>query len=190
MRCCWECGGILCRGDVRVFVDIAGHPGYRVGTTGVIQSDVLIGSKARTRTGTWRDLKPYLNKRTGYHSIDLHTGIRRNARVNVVVISAFVCPRPDGMECRHRDGNRLNNWVGNLLWGTRSDNMQDAIRHGTIKRGIRQENAKLDDDKVRDILRRLKAGEGQRSLAREFNISRSVLGQIASRKAWRHVEEV
>jgi len=47
-----------------------------------------------------------------------------------MVLEAFVGPCPEGMECCHRDGNPANNHVGNLYWGTRSENLYDAVRHG------------------------------------------------------------
>jgi hypothetical protein len=43
---------------------------------------------------------------------------------------AFVGPYPEGMEIRHLDGNPENNALENLKYGTRSQNIQDQIRHG------------------------------------------------------------
>lgn len=57
--------------------------------------------------------------------------------VHSLVLTAFVGPKPEGMECCHRDGNPLNNHIDNLRWGTHSDNMQDSIRHGTFKKKSR-----------------------------------------------------
>lgn len=48
-----------------------------------------------------------------------------------MVATLFIGPRPLGLEVCHRDGNSLNDRVENLYWGTRSDNVQDSIRHGT-----------------------------------------------------------
>jgi hypothetical protein len=50
--------------------------------------------------------------------------------VHRVVLEAFVGPCPEGMECRHLDGNSANNQVDNLKWGTPSENRADIIRHG------------------------------------------------------------
>lgn len=52
-------------------------------------------------------------------------------RIHHLVLEAFSRPRPKGMECRHLDGNPTNNVIGNLVWGTRSDNQLDRRRHGT-----------------------------------------------------------
>lgn len=48
-----------------------------------------------------------------------------------LVIEAFVGPCPRGMECCHNDGDPTNNHVSNLRWDTRSNNIYDAVRHGT-----------------------------------------------------------
>jgi hypothetical protein len=32
---------------------------------------------------------------------------------------------------RHLDGDMLNNWAANLRYGTRSENVFDAVAHGT-----------------------------------------------------------
>ncbi|QZT61281.1 NUMOD4 motif-containing HNH endonuclease [Mycolicibacterium austroafricanum] len=51
--------------------------------------------------------------------------------VSRLVLEAFVGPCPEGMEGCHNDGNPANNWIGNLRWDTRTNNIYDAVRHGT-----------------------------------------------------------
>lgn len=34
------------------------------------------------------------------------------------------------MECRHLDGNKINNKLSNLKWGTRHENIMDCVRSG------------------------------------------------------------
>lgn len=51
--------------------------------------------------------------------------------VHRLVMLAFVGPRPEGQEVRHLDGDPTNNRLGNLAYGTPSENSYDAIRHGT-----------------------------------------------------------
>lgn len=55
---------------------------------------------------------------------------KRTHWVHVLVLTAFVGRAPGGMEVLHRDGNPGNNATANLKWGTRSENMQDQVRHG------------------------------------------------------------
>jgi hypothetical protein len=70
----------------------------------------------------------------GYQHVSLHnnaTGERSFMTVHKAVMLAFVGPRPEGQEIRHIDGNPLNNKLSNLTFGTRSENILDAVRHGT-----------------------------------------------------------
>lgn len=56
--------------------------------------------------------------------------------VHRLVAEAFI-PNPNNYpNVRHKDDNRLNNHVDNLEWGTQSDNIQDAIRHGRFVSNI------------------------------------------------------
>ena len=51
--------------------------------------------------------------------------------VHRMVARAFLGPRPDGMGVRHRDDNKLNNALTNLVYGTAIENQDDSIRNGT-----------------------------------------------------------
>ena len=51
-------------------------------------------------------------------------------RVHLLVLEAFVGPRPDGAFGRHLDDDRDNNTVQNLAWGDQSENTYDMVRNG------------------------------------------------------------
>ena len=51
--------------------------------------------------------------------------------VHSLVAAAFLGPRPDGKEVCHGDGDQLNNQITNLRYGTRKENVADAMKHGT-----------------------------------------------------------
>lgn len=55
---------------------------------------------------------------------------RRMMQVHRLVLTAFVGPCPDGLECCHWDDNPAHNCLGNLRWDTRSANQVDRIRNG------------------------------------------------------------
>lgn len=74
-----------------------------------------------------RVLKPL---RSGHHYA--HVCLSGEARyIHDLVLRAFRGPRPAEMECRHLDGDSLNNRLDNLAWGTISENRLDQVRHGT-----------------------------------------------------------
>lgn len=59
-------------------------------------------------------------------------GRQRNCRVrvNVLMLEAFIGPRPEGMVARHRNDVPGDNRLENLLWGTQSQNRHDSVRNG------------------------------------------------------------
>lgn len=86
--------------------------------------------------------------RHGYLYITLTKDGRQKRRpVHQLVMEAFAGPCPPGKEIRHLDGDPANNrWApgneeetvtagGNLFYGTRGQNMMDAVRHGTHPTG-------------------------------------------------------
>lgn len=69
----------------------------------------------------------------GYSALGLsHPSSTRQRRylLHPLILSAFVGPRPDGMDACHDDGNPRNNTLANLRWDTRSANCYDRVRHG------------------------------------------------------------
>lgn len=97
---------------------------YRVSDEG----DVWSYPRSTTRGGS---LKHIPDKR-GYHYVTL-TKNRKQTRIQVhqLVLLAFCGPCPPKMETRHLDGNPANNRLGNLAYGTHSENIRDKFRHGT-----------------------------------------------------------
>lgn len=79
-----------------------------------------------------RTLKKFMNK-NGYFAVKLaFAGATRTTYVHEIVLKAFVGERPltdERGEIRHLDGNKTNNSLGNLRYGTISENAQDRIRH-------------------------------------------------------------
>jgi group I intron endonuclease len=55
------------------------------------------------------------------------------------------------------------------------------------KRGSGNQNAKLTEDDVREIKKRLAAGEMGGVIAKDFNVDQSVVGKIKQGRRWTHV---
>lgn len=73
-------------------------------------------------------------KQTGprYLMVTLCRDGQREVRpVHLLVLEVFRGPRPAGLVSRHLDGNAFNNRLDNLVYGTQSQNIHDAIKHGT-----------------------------------------------------------
>lgn len=99
------------------------------------------------RSGNQRLLSQRIHK--GYYRVNLKNkggnGICTEP-VHKLVLEVFVGERPEGMVCRHLNGNPLDNRLLNLCWGTPKQNAQDSIRHGTaacLRNGERAVASKL-----------------------------------------------
>lgn len=67
----------------------------------------------------------------GHRRVTLYRdGRRSRIFVHRLVLLAFVGPCPEGMECRHLNGDSADNRLANLTYGTRSENTLDDVRHG------------------------------------------------------------
>ena len=146
------------------------------------------GSGPTRRKEPWM-LKPGLNV-GGYLMVSLcKNGQCNTVTVHRLVLTAFVGPRPAGLECCHSDGIRSNNHLDNLRWDTRSANRQDAIAHGTWSpprlQGEANGMTKLTEIEIVEI-RRLHAAGGVNypELGAQFGVERSTIGLIIRRATW------
>lgn len=75
--------------------------------------------------------------RGNYWVVTLYQNGRQYTKyVHRLLLETFVGPCPKGMECRHLNGDAEDNRIINLVWGTRVENTQDQIRHGTKKHPV------------------------------------------------------
>lgn len=105
---------------------------YEVSNTGLVRSiDRVLHLSNRTYRRQGVLLKPTVRHR-GHLSVSLRRpGSKRVVFIHVLVLEAFVGPRPDGMQCCHWDDNPSNNNLSNLRWDTCSANKFDSVRNGT-----------------------------------------------------------
>lgn len=120
----------------------------------------------------------------GYQSVTLaDRGARKNALIHRLVLEAFVGPCPDQQESRHLNGDRADNHLSNLAWGTSSENELDKRRHGTSQIGIRNGQAKLTERQVKEIIRRYaNGGVSQKTLAAVYGVQQSQISRIITGK--------
>jgi hypothetical protein len=166
--------------------EIPWAPGYRADNDGSIWSRQS-SSPLGTLRDDWHQLK---QKRTtgGYLSVTLYVrGQAHHRYVHRLILETFVGPCPYGMECRHLDGNPLNNVLSNLKWDTRANNVADKILHGTKVEGSRVKNAVTNEREVKAIKRLLQFGIQHRIIAYSFGLKTHVVNGISSGKAWNHV---
>jgi len=169
------------------FRQIPGFPRYAIAEDGTILSICRRGRGADVLWEEARRLSTPVAPR-GYQICILCNGHgKKTATVHTLVLTAFVGPRPEGMECRHLDGNKQNNHLSNLCWGTTSENHDDRKRHGVAKQGEKSHFAKLTEDDVREIRQRHADRELYRVLASDFHVSIHAIAHIVRRNSWKHL---
>lgn len=117
----------------------------------------------------------------GYPCVDIE---QKQRRVHVLVLEAFVGPRPKGMLSLHGDGNKRNNILSNLRWGTPKENIEDAISHGVWAHGESTAQAKLTE---KDVLEIRNSRETLKAFADRLGVTQTTICDARNRKTWRHL---
>lgn len=138
--------------------------------------EVSNGGRIRnTVTGTIRkcQVSPH-----GYIQVVLRNSSQTPLKLHRVVAEAFL-DNPDNLPIvMHLDGNKKNNHVSNLKWGTYSENLIQAYRTGE------RTPAKLEG-KWEEIVTKYKAKQNVRgtiaNLAREYKCDRKAIYQVLSK---------
>jgi hypothetical protein len=160
---------------------VPGFDGYEVSDQGRVKSH---------RRGKPRLLRLSPNS-SGYLTLTLYDG-NGNGRargVHQLVLEAFVGPRPEGMYACHGPGGCLDNRLSNLYWDTPANNSgRDMDRDGTRppRQGELNHQCRLTEQQAQAILNDTRT---QEAIAKDYGVSRSLVGQIKRRAAWAHLEE-
>jgi hypothetical protein len=122
---------------------VSEFPGYAVGNDGSVWSYWKTRGRKGLR-GVESFISPTRTRMQGVPRPDGYTRItfRKQGRaydflLHRLVLTVFVGPCPEGRECCHRDGDKSNSKLTNLYWGTRLENIQDSIKHGTFLNATR-----------------------------------------------------
>lgn len=122
---------------------------YEVSNQGRVKTVPHIGYggksiQAKLRTPT------FMSGRNAYWQCHLMRGGRGTkvyrANIHVLVLEAFVGPRPEGMEVRHLNGNGFDNRLENLRWDTHKANMADNMQYDRPHRTCKTCNQPLYAD--------------------------------------------
>jgi len=180
------------------WLPVVGFSEYAVSNLGRVKRVI-----ADKKNHVCRVLKPWLNNK-GYQIVNLcDSSGQKKHLVSRIVCAAFHGAAPtEKHEVAHNDGDQSNNYAQNLRWATRSENMEDSRKHGTMAigsrhgrttkpektpRGEKHGHAKITDAEVRlirSINPNLVTG---RTIAQAFGISPACVSNIRSKKTWRHI---
>ena len=159
--------------DIEVWRDVIGREGeYQVSNLGRVRSldRTIVYKNGRLVHRKGKVLSQ--GNSGGYKFVNLGDG--NSKKVHVLVAEAFIGIRPDGLDVCHNDGDKTNNRLSNLRYGTRSENNLD----GYEIRGYVTKNQKLSPSEVREIKDKLLQGYSRRQLAKEYDVCKSTITAI------------
>lgn len=123
----------------------------------------------------------------GYGVIGDSIPTRRMRYVHRIMFEAAHGPVPEDSEVAHICDIRNCVRPSHLVAMTHDGNVKDMVTKERQQRGTRHPLAKLTDESVRDIRRRVASGEQRKGIAVEFGVSISLVDSVVARKRWRHV---
>lgn len=133
-------------------------------------------------------LKPWIAKQSGkgYLMVALSKGGDCKLKIGVhrLVLWSFIGPQEKGVDARHLDGDCRNNHLSNLSYGTRSDNLKDAVKHLTMMRP-----QKLTKEDIIEICEMGRQRIPSNIVGDKFNVNRNTITEIWRGEIWGHATE-
>lgn len=167
-----------------IWKDIPGYEGcYQASTLGRIKTleHPVAGKnpytrKPFTRIVSERILRPGKFCKCGHVSVVL----RRNTNgkpVHQLILKTFVGECPEGMEVLHKNGDPQDNRLGNLRYGTRSENILDVYYQGRKWR-------KLSIDDVQAIRFGFSCDLSGAELSRMFGVTQNTISNVKTKRTF------
>lgn len=139
----------------------------------------IVYSDGRRRTHKSKILNPGVS--AGYLFVNIcKNGKSKSVKVHSLVASTFLGEKPEKFDVCHINGDRTDNRISNLEYGSRSKNNLDGYRI----RGCVNKNQKLSPDIAEEIKRKLLLGVSQRELAREYLVCKSTISAIKNNELY------
>ena len=146
-----------------------------------------IGRVISIKRGTPRLRRQTTSK--GYKFVSLwQEGRNHTGRVHRLVLSAFIGACPDGCEGSHKDGNRDNNCLDNLIWESGKENAKRKHEHGTTARGKKIIQCKLSESDVPVIRELYRNGATPPKIGKRFGVTGSTISNLIAGRTWSYVK--
>lgn len=154
---------------------IPSAPGYEASNLGRIRSWRSTHGHVRVVPKLRKQVLGVSDDRFRVSYRDIARGKLVTRLVHQLILEAFDGRCPPGKEARHLDGDHKNNRRTNLAWGTRRENDEDKIRHGTSQHGERNHRSKLSNAQADEI--RVSRERGY-VLAARYGVADSLISRI------------
>jgi len=159
--------------------DIEGYEGYQASNQGNIRHLV---------DGEWITPNRYMGNGQGkYEKIYIAGKNHGTAQVSHLVAAAFIGLRPPHAVVRHKNDDWSDNRSENLVYGSQSDNMNDAKANGKISTGSARYNAKLVESDIADIISAYTCGETLDNISSRYGVASQTISNVVRGRTWQNV---
>ena len=178
--------------------DLGNVRSYRVRRTGKRKSEPSLLSGGLYRTKKYNKL-PYR-----FFLLTDDNGKKHNIKACVLVLKAFVGPRPKDFEASHKNGKCQNDRLTNLLWETKVDNQKRMKIHKKRRKGVRVVKSndevkmlirkrdvsckQLSERNAREIRLYMRQGATVRELASIFKTPEINIKNVVDRKTFKNAK--
>ena len=163
-----------------IFKTVPNYENYMVSNFGRIFSS--------WQSDNYKELKLNVDN-NGYVYVSLCDGLNKpkKFKVHILVMKSFVGEKPMKNICvRHLNGDKLDNSLNNLSYGTYKENEDDKKNHGSWNKRIT--NCKLSPEQVNTIREKFRTGNYTHyELSVEFKVSRPTITRVINKKIWREI---
>jgi len=159
-------------------------PGYE----GLYEVDTLgrVWSLKHPRTGGRKQLKGHCDTKGYVQVVLIKNKVRKIMMAHRIVASMFI-PNPlNKSQVNHKNGVKIDNYIGNLEWMTGVENMQHSFQvlGRKILYGIESAHHKLSDSQVLAIWRE-KDRMTLKQLSKQYNVTMAAISLIKNQRTWK-----
>lgn len=145
------------------------------------------------------ETKTYLPKNIYYNkdkyitvSLSTITGEPRYEQIHRLVLITFnYIINYELYDVNHKDGIKYHNWLWNLEWCTKSENIQHAINNNLFNLGETRNNSILTNEQAHQICQKISEGKPPRQISNEMNLTNcnvsTIVRNILSGYSWKHI---
>jgi len=169
---------------------VKGYEGmYEINEHGDVRSkDRYVETSTGVRKYRGKKVHPYLS--SGYMKVDLNKDGHKGRKFVHRLLAETFLDNPENLPIvNHKDGDKLNNSLGNLEWCSYSYNYMHAMKAGMITplKGEDSGRAKLSEKEVIEIRDKFREGMKQKELSKIYSTPLPTIKDITRGRSWAHL---
>lgn len=177
-----------------IWKDVIGYEGfYKISNIGNYKSldrevtrkdGFIVKIKGRSKLFISTDKLGYKRAGLSIKNHKVHHSLHR-------LVAKHFIPNPNDLEeVNHKDGDKANNYAGNLEWISRSGNIKHSydsnLRQG--RKGEKHHNATFKDNTIRELRKDRLLGMTYSQIGLKYNTTKATAFDICKRRSWLHID--